>query len=167
MVSDAEVECDARRSILLLRGCVYTETGKSVGKSCGDVGEKLVRVVGFGALRDSGGFLLGLSIGGDNGNGVRLEKDCFPGPDVAYMFPDGEVTVDGGENGIVTAGHELICGLTGLDLSGLGSADWGILCGDGEGVDVVERKVGPGPADPGETGSSSAEGTKLSWGRGV
>jgi hypothetical protein len=45
------------------------------GKSCdANVGEKLVRVVGFGASRDSGGFVLGLSIGGESGSGVRLGR---------------------------------------------------------------------------------------------
>ena len=87
------------------------------------MGEKLVRVVGFGALSESGGFVLGFNIGGDNGRGVRLGKFCFPGPAVKYILPIGDVMVEGGEIGIVTGGYELFRGLTGFDRSGLGKGN--------------------------------------------
>lgn len=49
--------------------------GYAAGKSCtGEVGEKLFRVVGFGAFNDSGGLELGLSIGGDSGRGIRFGR---------------------------------------------------------------------------------------------
>jgi hypothetical protein len=167
MLSEAEAECDASRSSVFLRGCVYPEIGKSAGKSCGDVGEKLIRVVGFGALRDSGGFLLGLSIGGDNANGVKLENGCLAGPEVMYVLPNGDVTVDGGERGIATEGHKLICGLTGFDRRGFGNAGRDIIRGDagGDGVDAVERKVGPSSAGSGDSDLASGNEVGLSTGR--
>jgi hypothetical protein len=52
---------------------LYPPMGYDVGNSCAEVvGEKLLRVVGFGAFKDSGGLVLGLSIGGESGRGVRL-----------------------------------------------------------------------------------------------
>jgi hypothetical protein len=167
MVSEAEAECDASRSIVFLRGCVYPEIGKSAGKSCGDVGEKFVRVVGFGALSDRGGFLLGLSIGGDNGNGVKLENGCLAGPDVMYVLPVGDVTVDGGERGIAADGHKLICGLTGFDRRGFGNVGRDIVRGEvgGDGVDAGERKVGPRSADSGDSELASGNDVGSSTGR--
>lgn len=110
------------------------------------MGEKLVRVVGFGAFKESGGLVLGFSTGGDNGRGVKLGNCCFPRPEVIYILPIGDVIVDGGDSGIVTGGYELLRGLTGFDRSGLGKASLDIACGDdgGDGVDAVERNVGPG-----------------------
>jgi hypothetical protein len=64
----------------------------------------LVRVVGFGAFKESGGLVLGLSIGGESGRGVRDGKCCFAGPEVMYMLPIGDVTVEGGDSGIVIGG---------------------------------------------------------------
>jgi hypothetical protein len=129
--------------------------GKSAGKSCtGDVGEKLVRVVGFGAFRDRGGFVLGFNIGGDSGSGIKLGKDCFLSPEVTYiLLPIGHVAVFGGESGIAIGGYVLVRGLTGFDRRGLGNVGRDMAGGDGggEGVDVVERKVGPGSADAGDT----------------
>lgn len=47
--------------------------GKSRGKSwTGDMGEKLERVVGFGASNECGGLLLGFRTGGERGSGMRL-----------------------------------------------------------------------------------------------
>jgi hypothetical protein len=130
------------------------------------VGEKLERVVGFGALRDSGGFVLGLSIGGESGRGVRLGRYCFVGPDVTYILPIGDVTVEGGDNGIVTGGYELFLGLTGFDRSGFGNTDLDIAFGDGggEGVDVVDRNVGPCSVMTGEDAWSGKNGIAFSIG---
>lgn len=121
--------------------------GNAAGKSGGGkVGEKLVRVVGFGALRDHGGPVLGLRVGGDSGRGVNDGRPCLPCGDT--RLPYGEVTVDGGEIGIEdVGGYVLLRGLIGLDRNGLGNAALYIVGGDdgGDGVDVVERNVGPGP----------------------
>jgi hypothetical protein len=125
---------------------LYPEMVYATGKSCdGNVGEKLVRVVGFGAFKDSGGFVLGLSIGGESGRGVRLERYCFAGPDVMYRLPIGNVAVVGGDNGIAIGGYELFRGLTGFDRSGFGNDDLDMAFGDGggEGVDVVDKNVAP------------------------
>jgi hypothetical protein len=107
------------------------------------VGEKLVRVVGLGAFNDSGGFVLGLSIGGESGRGVRVGKCCFAGPEVVYMLPIEYVAEDGGESGIVAEGHELFLGLTGFDRSGFGKVGFDMVLGDGDGVEVVDKNVGP------------------------
>jgi hypothetical protein len=66
---------------------------KSLG---GAAGEQFVRVVGFGALRDIGGFELGLSVTGESGRGVSDEKGCFP---------RGDVAVAGGDRGIELGGY--------------------------------------------------------------
>lgn len=119
--------------------------GYADGKSwTGDTGEKLFRVVGFGALSDIGGFVLGLSIGGDSGRGTRLGRCCFGGPAVAYMFPIGQVAVVGGDSGRVT-GYESLRDPTGFDRNGLGNVDLDMAFGDsgGDGVDSVDKKVGP------------------------
>jgi hypothetical protein len=54
----------------------------------------------------------------------------------------------------------LFRGLTGLDRSGLGSADCDISLGDGggDGVDVVDKKVGPCSAGTVGTGESTFSG---------
>lgn len=78
---EADAECDVNLSV----DCILW--AKPAGAT---VGEKLARVVGFGASRDSGGFELGFKIGGDKGSGVRDAKFCFP---------IGDVTVEGGEMG--------------------------------------------------------------------
>lgn len=101
----------------------------------------MVRVVGFGWLNDIGGLLLGFNIGGDSGKGVNEGRCCLPFKE-PLLF---QVAVVGGESGMDEPGmlpspSEPI----GLDLSGLGNADLEIVGGDGggDGVDVVERKVG-------------------------
>lgn len=122
----------------------------------------MVRVVGFGGSRESGGFVLGLSVGGDKGKGVNVEKPCLLCGEI--RLPYGEVTVDGGEIGIeVVVGYVLVRGLTGLDRNGFGNAGLNIIVGEagGDGVDVVERKVGPGPSSTGEVGYSSEYGAAL------
>jgi hypothetical protein len=128
------------------------------------VGEKLVRVVGFGALSESGGFVFGLNIGGDKGSGVRLGRWGFPGPAVKYILFIGDVTVEGGESGIVTGGYELFRGLTGFERSGLGKGNRDMTCGDdgGDGVDVVERNVGPGSEETGNASWSCRKGIAFS-----
>lgn len=80
-----DVEADAECETVLLRSA--NDWPKPTGAL---VGEKLARVVGFGASRDCGGFELGFKIGGDRGSGVSDEKLCFP---------IGDVTVEGGEIG--------------------------------------------------------------------
>jgi hypothetical protein len=120
--------------------------GYDDGNPCvGVVGEKLLRVVGFGAFRECGGFVLGLSIGGDSGRGTRFGRCCFAGPDEMYMFPIGDVTVEGGESGIDIGGKVLFRGLIGLERSGLGRVDLDIASGEGggDGDDEFERNVGP------------------------
>lgn len=105
-----------------------------------------MRVVGFGGSRDSGGLVLGLSVGGDKGKGTSVEKPCLLFGEM--RFPYGEVTVEGGEIGMeVVVGYVLVRGLTGLERNGFGNAGLNIIVGEegGDGVDVVERKVGPGP----------------------
>lgn len=84
---DADAECEIGFTVDcdLLR--LANESANSIE---GAVGEKFARVVGFGASRDIGGFVLGLKIGGDNGRGVSEEKVCLP---------MGEATVEGGERG--------------------------------------------------------------------
>jgi hypothetical protein len=61
------------------------------------------------------------------------------------MFPIGDVTVDGGESGIVMGGYELFRGLMGLERSGFGRACLDISSGvrGGDGVDEVDKNVGP------------------------
>jgi hypothetical protein len=77
----------------------------------GAVGEKFARVVGFGASRDLGGFVLGFRIGGDSDSGVSNEKVCLP---------IGDVTVEGGDNGRECCGCTELRGLMGFDRSGFG-----------------------------------------------
>jgi hypothetical protein len=112
----------------------------------------LVWVVGFGGFRDIGGLVLGFRVGGERGSRANVGKFCLPGPDVVYTFPIGNVAVMGGENGIVDGGYELFRGLTGLERSGFGNEAPNICIGDegGDGVDVVERNVGPGPVEIGD-----------------
>jgi hypothetical protein len=55
--------------------------------------------VGFGALRDIGGFELGLSVMGESGRGVSEVKGCLP---------RGDVAVTGGERGIELGGYWLL-----------------------------------------------------------
>jgi hypothetical protein len=113
----------------------------------GAAGEKFVRVVGFGALRDIGGFELGLSVMGESGRGVSEEKGCLP---------RGDVAVTGGERGIELGGYwlmgwllgyKVVRGLTGLERRGFGYLSSSALGGDfggeggGEGVDEGERNV--------------------------
>lgn len=120
--------------------------GYAAGKSCaGEVGEKLFRVVGFGAFSESGGLVLGFKIGGESGRGIRFGKCCFVGPAVVYILPICQVALVGGDSGIVTEGYESFLGLTGFDLSGLGNAGFDMALGDGggEGVDSDEKNVGP------------------------
>lgn len=86
MAADAEcdAECDTCRLLSADRICWYPEMGYPAGKSyAGEVGEKLVRVVGFGAFKDVGGFVLGLSMGGESGRSVKA-GGCFAGPEVIY-----------------------------------------------------------------------------------
>ena len=82
---------------------LYPDIGKALGKSPGGVvGEKLVRVVGFGALSDVGGFVLGLRVMGESGSGIRDGRS-----DLLYgerRLPYGEVTVEGGEIGMEEGG---------------------------------------------------------------
>jgi hypothetical protein len=82
---ESDIETDAECETALLRSA--NDWPKPTGAL---VGEKLARVVGFGASRDCGGFELGLRMGGDRGNGVN---------DVKFCFPIGDVTVEGGEIG--------------------------------------------------------------------
>lgn len=65
----------------------------------------------------------------------------------------GEVTEHGGESGIVTGGYEFVLGLIGLERKGLGKADLDMFCefGGGDGVEVVDRNVGPGSPESGDT----------------
>lgn len=120
----------------------YPAIGKSAGKSCcGVVGEKFVRVVGFGAFRDIGGLVLGFSVGGERGRGVSEGSGCLP-LDCGLLA---QVAVDGGESGKEESGTlALLRVLIGLERSGLGNAALDMCGGDGggEGVDVVERNVG-------------------------
>jgi hypothetical protein len=107
------------------------------------MGEKFLRVVGFGGFRDSGGFVLGFSVGGDSGRGVNEGRACFPLDDA--LLAHIPLAVHGGERGNDDSGKKVLSwGLMGLDRSGLGNADLDIVVGDGggDGVDVVERKVG-------------------------
>lgn len=70
--------------------------GKSGGKSCcGVVGEKFVRVVGFGAFRDNGGLVLGFKVGGERGRGVKEGSGCLP----LEFGLVAQVAVEGGESG--------------------------------------------------------------------
>ena len=82
--TDADTECEIGFSV----DC--TSANELANSAEGAVGEKFARVVGFGASRDSGGFVLGFRIGGDKGSGVSDERFCL------LM---GDVTVDGGEIG--------------------------------------------------------------------
>jgi hypothetical protein len=146
MFIDADAPCDTSRLVAGDGAWLYPPMGYDDGNSCAEVvGEKLLRVVGFGAFRDSGGLVLGLSIGGESGRGVRYGRCCLTAPDETYMFPIGDVTVDGGESGMVMGGYELFLGLTGLDRSGLGRAYLDISSGvrGGDGVDDVDKNVGP------------------------
>jgi hypothetical protein len=152
MFIDADAPCDTSLLVVEDEAWLYPDMGYDDGKSCaGKVGEKLLRVVGFGAFRESGGLVLGLSIGGESGRGMRFGRCCFVGPDETYMFPIGDVTVDGGESGIVIGGYELFRGLTGLDRSGLGRAGLDIASGvgGGDGVDDVDKNVGPWSVEAG------------------
>lgn len=119
----------------------------------GDAGEKFARVVGFGASRDVGGFVLGLKTIGDNGRGVSDEKTCLP---------IGDVTVEGGESGKKLRGGTVSRKSTGFAPSGFGYPSSGRFGGDGggEGVEAAERKVGPG-------GVEDVSGTGKSWVRGI
>ena len=98
-------------------------------------GEKLSCVVGFGALRESGGWLLGFRIGGERGRGVSVRSECLL---------RGDMIVGGGESG-----HVLFRGVIGCERSGFGRANSNIVVGDnddggGDGVEATDRKVGPG-----------------------
>jgi hypothetical protein len=86
-------------------------------------------------------LLLGFNIGGDRGKGVKEGRCCLPF-DEELLF---HVAVDGGESGMEEPGIGLLFSdLIGLDLSGLGNADLEMVGGEGggDGVDVVDRKVG-------------------------
>jgi hypothetical protein len=61
-------------------------------------------VVGFGGCRDVGGLVLGFSVGGESGSGIKEGKFDLPSPDVLYRLPIGKVAVVGGEDGIVIGG---------------------------------------------------------------
>jgi hypothetical protein len=80
------------------------------------------------------------------------------------MLPIGEVAVDGGDMGMLTGGYELLRGSIGFDRSGLGNADLDMACGEGwgDGVDVVERKVGQGSMEIGDHAWSCKNGTACS-----
>lgn len=85
---DADAECETGFRV----DCDVSRLRKVPANSTENaVGEKFARVVGLGASRDIGGFVLGFRIGGDSGKGVSDKKFCLP---------NGEVTVDGGESGI-------------------------------------------------------------------
>jgi hypothetical protein len=118
--------------------------GKSAGKSfCGVVGEKFRRVVGLGGFSDNGGLVLGFNVGGDSTRGVSEGRACLPLDDA--LLAHIPLAVHGGERGNDDTGKSVLSrGLTGLDRSGLGNANLDIVGGDGggDGVDVVERKVG-------------------------
>ena len=104
---DSEAECEIGFMVVCeLR--LAKVPAKSAG---GTVGEKLARVVGLGASRDMGGFVLGFSIGGERGSGVSDEKFCFP---------IGDVTVEGGDKGKDLCGYIVLRGLTGFDRNGFG-----------------------------------------------
>lgn len=64
------------------------------------------------------------------------------------ILPIGDERVDGGDNGNVADGSELFRLLTGLQCSGSRKVGRDIIRGEGggDGVDVVDRNVGPGPA---------------------
>jgi hypothetical protein len=115
--------------------------GKSAGKSfCCVVGEKFLRVVGFGGFRDSGGLVLGFNIGGERGKGVNEGRGCLPLDDA--LLAHIPLAVHGGDSGKDDTGKTVLSlGLMGLDRSGLGNADLEIAGGDGGG-DGVERNVG-------------------------
>jgi hypothetical protein len=118
--------------------------GKSAGKSfCGVVGEKFLRVVGLGGFSDNGGLVLGFNVGGDSTRGVNEGRACLLLDDA--LLAHIPLAVHGGESGNDDTGKSALSrGLTGLDRSGLGNANLDIVGGDGDGdgVDVVERKVG-------------------------
>lgn len=62
------------------------------------------------------------------------------------MLSWGDVTVDGGDNGrVLSGGLVLFRALTGFDRNGLGNVDLDMVAvdGGGDGVEVVDRKVGP------------------------
>ena len=109
--------------------------------------------------------MLGLRVSGDKGRGVKDGKPCLPCGDIRLSY--GDVTVDGGESGIEDVGvYVLVYGLTGLDRSGFGNGIFINVCGEGggDGVDVVERKVGPGPCSAGDSSWSCGYGLVRSIG---
>lgn len=87
------------------------------------------------------------------GSGVRLGMKCLPGPEEMYIPAVGDVIEYGGESGIVTGGYELLLGLMGFERKGLGKAGLDMFCGlgGGDGVEVVDRNVGPGSPESGDT----------------
>jgi hypothetical protein len=91
--------------------------------------------------------VLGFKTGGDNGSGIKLTC-CFVGRAVACMLLNGDVIISGDQ--------ELFPVTIGLARSGLGSASCTVSAGDdgGDGVDVVERKVGPRAGETGDTACS-------------
>jgi hypothetical protein len=107
MGTEADAAWDVNRGVAGVAGEAwwYPWMGYAAGKSR-TVGEKFVRVVGFGASSDSGGLVLGFSIGGESGSGVRCGRCCFGGPDVTYILPFGDIMVEGGDNGIEPGGYE-------------------------------------------------------------
>ena len=93
--ADTDCECECR-GLKYEFGAAELSLEKAETKSLGGAaGEKFVRVVGFGAFRDMGGFELGLSVTGESGRGVSDEKGCLP---------RGDVAVTGGERGIELGG---------------------------------------------------------------
>jgi hypothetical protein len=87
--------------------------------------------------------VLGFSVGGESGRGVNEGRACLPLDDA--LLAHVPLAVHGGERGNDDSGRTVLSrGLIGFDRSGLGNADLDIVGGDGggDGVDVVERKVG-------------------------
>ena len=106
-----DIDADAECEMGFLADCELRPKKTPVNSGGGAVGEKLARVVGLGASRDIGGFVLGLRIGGDRASGVSDEK---------FGFPIGDVTVEGGDKGKEPCGHIALRGLTGFERNGLG-----------------------------------------------
>ena len=93
--ADTDCECECRGLKVEVDVDALSLKKAEVKSLGGAAGEKFVRVVGFGALRDIGGFELGLSVTGESGSGVSDEKGCLP---------RGDVAVTGGERGIELGG---------------------------------------------------------------
>lgn len=109
---EVDIDADAECEIGFTDDCDLLRSANDVANSAeGTVGEKFARVVGFGASRDMGGFVLGFRIGGDSGSGISDEK---------FGLLIGDVIVEGGEIGMDPCEWMALRGLMGFDRSGFG-----------------------------------------------